>query len=73
MVAPGMFENVVPPSVLSCHCTVGVGLPLAPAVKVTLDAATIWLVGLAVTTGAVLTVSIAAEEVAVLHVFVKTA
>ena len=30
-----MFVNVVPPLVLTCHCTVGVGLPLAAAVNVT--------------------------------------
>ncbi|MGH9822896.1 MAG: hypothetical protein ACREDR_06565, partial [Blastocatellia bacterium] len=41
LVAPGMFVKVVPPSVLTCHCNVGVGLPVAAAVKVTLDAATL--------------------------------
>lgn len=35
-VAPGMFENVPPPFVDSCHCTVGVGVPDAAAVNVTL-------------------------------------
>ena len=34
LVAPGMSLKVEPPSVLTCHCTVGVGLPLAAAVKV---------------------------------------
>ena len=33
VVAPATLLNVVPPFVLTCHCTVGV--PLAPAVKVT--------------------------------------
>ena len=33
-VAPERLLNVIPPSVLTCHCTVGVGEPLAPAVKV---------------------------------------
>ena len=33
-VAPLMLLNVDPPSVLTCHCTVGVGLPLAAAVNV---------------------------------------
>ena len=36
LVAPAMFENVAPPLVLSCHCTVGVGLPLAAAVNDTM-------------------------------------
>jgi hypothetical protein len=35
-VAPEMLFQVVPPSLLTCHCTVGVGLPLAVAVKLTL-------------------------------------
>jgi hypothetical protein len=33
-VAPETLLNVVPPSVLTCHCTVGVGEPVAAAVKV---------------------------------------
>jgi len=33
-VAPLMFAHVVPPLVLICHCTVGVGLPMAVAVNV---------------------------------------
>ena len=33
-VAPGMLLNVTPPSVLTCHCTVGVGEPVAAALKV---------------------------------------
>ena len=48
-----MFVNVVPPLVLTCHCTVGVGLPLAAAVNVTgCQRRCVWLVGLVVTTGA---------------------
>jgi hypothetical protein len=31
--APLRFVHVHPPSVLTCHCTVGVGVPLAAAVK----------------------------------------
>ena len=31
--APATSLNDVPPFVLSCHCTVGAGLPLAAAVK----------------------------------------
>ena len=32
-VAPGMSLNVVPPSVLTCHCTVGAGVPVADALN----------------------------------------
>jgi hypothetical protein len=31
--APETLLNVAPPSVLTCHCTVGVGVPVAAAVK----------------------------------------
>jgi hypothetical protein len=37
-VAPGMFVQVVP-FVLSCHCTVGAGPPLAPELKITISPA----------------------------------
>ena len=48
-----MALNVVPPLVLTSHCTVGVGLPLAAAVKVTvLPVLTVWLAGFVVTVGA---------------------
>ena len=73
LVAPGTFANAAPPLVLTCHWTVGVGLPLAAAVKVTLDAGMFWLTGLVVTTGAVFTVKVAAEDVAELQLLVKTA
>src|ERR1700736_6488152 len=33
-VAPPTFAKVVPPSVDTCHCTVGAGVPPAAAVKV---------------------------------------
>ena len=33
-VAPETLLNVEPPSVLTCHCAVGVGEPVAAAVKV---------------------------------------
>ncbi len=53
LVAPLMLLNVLPPSVLTCHCTVGVGVPLADAVNETLaPAVTVWLLGLPVMTGA---------------------
>src|SRR5208283_2123117 len=52
-VAPLTLLNVAPPSVLTCHCTVGAGVPLAAAVKLALPAAvTVWLVGFVVTVGA---------------------
>ena len=38
-VAPDRLLNVAPPSVLTCHCTVGVGFPLAAAVNVAFDPA----------------------------------
>jgi hypothetical protein len=52
-VAPGRLAQVVPPSIEYCHCTVGVGVPLAPAVNVRVppDGAD-WLVGWVVTAGA---------------------
>ena len=75
-VAPVMSAKVTPPSVLTCHCTVGVGVPLAAAVKVTgVPAVMVWLVGSVVTTGATaaVTVRVAAALVALLATLVKTA
>lgn len=76
-VAPDRLLNVAPPSMLTCHCTVGVGVPLAAAVKLTLaPAVTVWLVGLVVTTGgagAELTVKVAAVVVALPTELVNTA
>src|SRR5579871_2272112 len=69
-----MFVNVAPPLVLTCHCTVGVGLPLAAAVNVAVDPAlTLWLVGFVVTVGAKFTVIVAAVVVADPLVLVNTA
>ena len=52
LVAAGMLLNPLPLS--TCHCTVGVGLPLAAAVNVTLAPVhTVWLLGSVVTNGAV--------------------
>src|SRR5258707_11833359 len=60
LVAPPMSVKVMP-SVLTCHCTVGDGLPLAAAVKLArAPAHTVVLTGLVVTAGAVLTVNVAA-------------
>ena len=53
--APGtvMLAQVLPPSSEYCHCTVGVGVPLAPAVNVRVPPdGTDWLIGWVVTTGA---------------------
>jgi hypothetical protein len=73
-VAPGMFVKLAPLLVLTCHCTVGAGLPLAPAVKVTLlPALTLWLAGFAVIAGGVLTVSVAALVIAVPALLMNTA
>ncbi len=53
LVAPGTGENVVPPSVETCHCTVGVGNPLAAASKLaSCPANTDTLVGCVVMDGA---------------------
>ena len=51
-VAPETLLNVAPPSVLTCHCTVGVGEPVAAAVKVAVwPGATVWLAGWVVIVG----------------------
>src|ERR1700722_13070551 len=56
-VAPATFVNVTPPSALTCHCTVGVGAPVAAAVKVAVaPASTDTLVGFVVIEGSVFTV-----------------
>src|SRR5436190_2091707 len=52
--------KVAPPSVLSCHCTGGTGVPLAAAVKLTLPGQIVWLDGLSVINGPLLSVSVAA-------------
>jgi hypothetical protein len=76
-VAPLMLVNTAPPLVLNCHCTVGVGLPVAAAVNVTLDpSGTVWLTGFVVTTGVELaefTVNVAAVLVAEPTELVNTA
>ena len=60
-VAPVMLLNVVPPLVLTCHCTVGVGCPLAPAVNVAVSPlVSVWFNGFNVIVAAVFTVSSAA-------------
>jgi len=54
LVAPETLEKVLPPLVLTCHWTVGAGLPLAAAVKLTLlPLQTVWFVGFVVMAGAV--------------------
>src|SRR5262249_60149227 len=55
-----MSLKLAPPSMLTCHCTVGTGVPLAPAVKLTLPGHTVWLAGSLVTTGALCNVNVAA-------------
>ena len=74
LVALATFVKVVPPFVLTCHCTVGAGDPVAAAVKVAVaPASTDTFVGFVVIEGSVFTVSVAAVVVAVPCVFVKTA
>ncbi len=51
-VAPETLLNVAPPSVLTCHCTVGVGEPVAAAVKLAVwPAVTVWFAGCVVIVG----------------------
>jgi hypothetical protein len=51
-VAPGTLLKFAPPFVLTCHCTVGVGEPVAAAVKVAVwPAVTVWLIGCVVIVG----------------------
>ena len=68
----GNVREVVPPSLLTSHCTVSLPLGLeVAAVKVTLvPALTVWLAGWVVTES---TVSVAAVVVAELTLLVKTA
>src|SRR5882672_2409884 len=75
-VAPETLLNVTPASVLTCHCTVGVGEPVAAAVKIAVwPADTVWFAGCVVIAGGVgeFTVSVAAVVVAVPAEFVNTA
>ncbi len=74
VVANGMLWNVLPPSLLICHCTRGAGRPVADAVNVTcVPAFTVVLVGLLVTTGATSNVTLAALLLTVPSELVKTA
>jgi len=73
-VAPAMFVKLAPPLVLCCHCTVGVGDPVAAAVKVAVcPAFTVTFAGFSVITGALFTVNEAAVVVAEPTVLLKTA
>ena len=57
------LTKVAPPSLLTCHWIVGAGLPVAVEVKETeLPTHTALLVGLAVTAGPALTVTVALPE-----------
>ena len=72
--APPTGKKVAPPSVENCHWTVGVGEPVAVAVKVAVwPEATVTLDGLVVTVGGAVTVTMAAVVVAVPTELVKTA
>jgi hypothetical protein len=69
LVAPLTLLQEPPLLVLTCHCTVGDGVPLALAVKLALPLIVpVWFDGCVVTEGALLTVSVAALEVGVLQV-----
>jgi hypothetical protein len=75
-VAPAKFVNA-PPLALTCHCTVGVGVPEAAAVNVAVaPAATVTFAGFVVIVGAVfpaVTVRVAAVVVALPDALLKTA
>ena len=72
-VAPEMFVHVVP-LVLTCHLTVGVGEPLAAAMKLAVaPEVTVLLVGCVVTAGTVCTVNFTAFVVTFPKAFVKMA
>src|SRR5581483_18813 len=67
LVAPGMSLNP-PPPVLTCQTMLGVGVPSAEALKLTvLPKVVLRLLGLSVTSGAELTVSVAGLEVRLPH------
>jgi hypothetical protein len=72
-VAPDTFVKA-PPLVLTCHCTVGVGVPEAAAVNIAgAPAATVTFAGLVVIAGAVFTVKVAGVVVALPDAFMNTA
>jgi len=72
-VAPAKFVNA-PPLALTCHCTVGVGVPEAAAVNVAVaEAATVTFAGFVVIAGAVFTVKVAGMVVALPDAFMNTA
>ena len=72
-VAPVMSVNVVPPSVLTCHCTVGVGMPLAVAVNVAMLPALTVIDESVDTVGATASVNVAGLLVKLPRLLVNTA
>ena len=65
VVSPGIFVQVMPPVVDSCHCNSGVGLPSTSTVKVTLSPiAIVWVWGWVVKDGGEVTVRTASFDVA---------
>ena len=74
LVAPGISLQLVPLLVLTCHCTVGVGVPVADAVKVAVPPEhVVTFDGCVVITGEGLMVSVAGFVVADPQVLVNTA
>jgi hypothetical protein len=60
LVAPERSVKFAPPSLLTCHCTVGAGPPSAVDEKETkVPLQTVWFVGLEVIDGAEFTVTVA--------------
>ena len=63
-----------PPLALTCHCTVGAGVPEAAAVNIAgAPAATVTFAGFVVIAGAVFTVKVAGVVVALPDAFMNTA
>ena len=73
-VAPATLAYETPLLLLTCHCTVGGGVPEAPAAKLTdVPALTVWLLGLVVATGGVLTTFVVPTAAALASVAVADA
>src|SRR5437762_12079741 len=74
LLPPASSVYPYPPLFRSCHCTLGAGVPLAAAVKLTLPGQIVWLDGLSVINGPLFNVSVAAVVATLLvHALLKRA
>src|SRR5437762_5013499 len=74
LLPPASSVYPYPPLFRSCHCTLGAGVPLAAAVKLTLPGQIVWLEGLSVINGPLFNVSVAAVVATLLvHALLKRA